>query len=79
MEDTSSRTSALEELLRLLPETRAELSDHGAAALLTKDFVSAVFSEAWRSQYTEDRDDFRKKLRDIVSDAIAAMKLSRKQ
>jgi hypothetical protein len=75
--ETRTKQGALEVLLGLRQSVVGTMNDEMARILLTDGLIEDVFREAWRSQFDDERGDFRAKLREIVSDAIEAQKLGR--
>lgn len=70
MAESRTRERALAEIMRLLPEIRAELQDEALRQLLTEDLVREVFDTAWNHQFDDDRAPIVRMFRDIVREAI---------
>jgi hypothetical protein len=73
MPESRTRARALAELVRLLPEVRAEITDARLRPLLSEALVRQLFDHAWDHQFDNDRTHVARVLRDIVREAIAGL------
>lgn len=70
-----TKQHAIEALMTLVPEIRTQLPDDKAQALFTDRLVRAVFAEAWKSQFDDNRGQFRREVKRIVDEIIANERL----
>ena len=74
-EDKRNWQGALSALTGLREKVTQLMGDQEARRLFSEDLIKEVLRAAWRTQYEDQRGEFRKRVSEIVSDAIDDRKL----